>query len=216
MTEELCDRLLSCHTAIVHDIMRARGSRNFVLPSRIRPIRKEWRIAGPVWTVEGHVDEAADPHETLLAWTGLLSEAPVGHVIVCQPLTHDIALMGELSSEALELKGVRGYVVDGATRDVETMASRDFPVACSHFTPKDIVGRWLPHELGGSTRIGEVRIRTGDFLLADRDGICLIPSHDVEAVITESEQAMQTESSVRSAIREGIDPKEAYLRFGKF
>ena len=51
-----------------------------------------------LFTVSGHVAETADWHETLLAWTGLLSRARLGHVVVCQPHTRAVALMGELSA----------------------------------------------------------------------------------------------------------------------
>jgi len=66
-----------------------------------------------VWTVSGHVDRTKSRHETLLGWCTLLARAPSGHVIVCQPNNHEVALMGELSAETLKNKGVLGYVVDG-------------------------------------------------------------------------------------------------------
>ena len=47
--------------------------------------------------------------------------------------------MGELSAETLDLRGVRGYIVDGGCRDVEFIRRRDFPVWCRYTTPTDIV-----------------------------------------------------------------------------
>ena len=95
--------------------------------------------------------------------------------MVCQPHTHAVALMGELSAETLQFRGVRGYVVDGACRDVEFILKLGFPVCFRHHTPKDIVSFWLPDAFDEPIVIGDVRIRPGDYLLADRDGIVILP-----------------------------------------
>jgi regulator of RNase E activity RraA len=71
---------------------------------------------------------------------------------------------------------VRGYVVDGGCRDVEMILAIGFPVWCTLATPADIVARWAPTALGGAVTIGEVRVATGDYLLADRDGIVVLPA----------------------------------------
>ena len=87
----------------------------------------------------GVVDKNFDPHETLLAWTGFLSKAPENKVVICQPNTQEIALMGELSAETLQLRGVRGYIVDGGARDLDFILKIDYPVWSKFYTPKDMV-----------------------------------------------------------------------------
>ena len=216
MGDQLGARLECCYTGIVHDVMRSLGLCNFVLPPEIRPLFPDRRLAGPVFTVSGHVDETADRHETLLAWTGLLSKARPGHVVVCQPNTHTVALMGELSAETLKLRGVLGYVVDGACRDLEFILEQGFPVCFRHPTPKDIVSFWLPDGFDVPVVIGDVRVSPGDYLLADRDGICLLPRGRAEEIVVAAETAAGTESEIRRAILAGMDPQEAYLRYGKF
>jgi len=212
----LTERLERCYTGVVHDVMRGMGLRNFVLPHEIRPLFPERQLAGPIFTVSGHVDEATDGHATLLAWTGLLSKAPAGHVIVCQPHTQAIALMGELSAETLQLRGIKGYVVDGACRDVGFIKRIGFPVCFRHRTPRDVVGFWLTDGLEVPIVIGDVRILPGDFLLADEDGIVILPKAQAEAIVTAAETAIGTENRIRTAILAGTDPQEAYLKFGKF
>ena len=64
--------------------------------------------------------------------------------------------------------------------------------------------------------IGGVTIRPGDYVCADRDGICIIPKDIAEEVVTKSEVAIATENKVRTAILAGTDPQEAYLKYGKF
>ena len=111
---------------------------------------------------------------------------------------------------------MRGYVVDGGCRDTDFILKLGFPVFCSFTTPKDIVGRWVPDRFGEPVTIGEVTICTGDFLIADRDGVVVIPGALADEVLTKTEQAVQTENKVRTAILSGMDPQEAYLTFGKF
>ena len=214
--DALIARLERCYTGILNDIMRDLGLRNFVLPPEIRQLFPDRPLAGPVFTVSGHVDQTADRHTTLLEWTGLLSKARPGHVVVCQPHTHAVALMGELSAETLKFRGVLGYVVDGACRDVSFILKLGFQVCFRHYTPKDIVSFWLPDGFDVPIVIGEVRIGPGDYLLADRDGIVMIPRARAEQIVAAAETAIGTESLIRKAILEGVDPQEAYLRYGKF
>lgn len=213
---DLTARLEHCYTGVVNDVMRGMGLRNFVLPPEIRPLFPERPLAGPVWTVSGHVDEAADRHTTLYEWTGLLAKAKPGHVIVCQPHTHAVALMGELSAETLQFRGIRGYVVDGACRDVGFILRLGFQTCFRHYTPKDIVSFWLPDGFDVPIAIGDVRIHGGDYLLADRDGIVIVPAARTEQVIAAAEAAIGTENLIRKAILEGVDPQKAYLKYGKF
>ena len=212
----LTRRLGACYTGAVHDVLRAMGRDRIVLPPAIKAILPGTRVAGPVWTVAGHVDRTKTRHECLLGWCTLLSRAPRGHVVVCQPNTHDIALMGELSAQTLKARGVLGYVVDGGSRDTELVLEQGFPVFCSFLTPVDIVERWVPDRYGEPVTIGDVTVTTGDYLLGDRDGVVIIPHDAVAETIARTEGVMATESEMRSALIAGMDPVDAYNRFGKF
>lgn len=124
--------------------------------------------------------------------------------------------MGELSAEALKLRGVRGYVVDGGTRDSERILQSGFPVFCKYRTPADIVGRWAPMAYQEPVVIGTVTIRAGDFVLGDIDGVIVIPAALVAEVAERVEHVANTESQLRKAILSGMDPQKAYLEFGLF
>jgi 4-hydroxy-4-methyl-2-oxoglutarate aldolase len=213
---DLVQRLERLYTGIVHDIMRGMGLRDFTLPPSIRPLEAGQKLVGQTQVVSGRVDGAADPHETLLGWTGLLSRARPDRVLINQPNDSTVALMGELSAETLKLKGVRGYVADGGCRDVEFILEMDFPVWCRFLTPRDIVGYWLPDTFDEPITIGEVSIRSDDFVLGDRDGMVVVPAERAEEIVTRAEEAVQTENKVRTAILGGMDPQEAYKAYGKF
>ncbi len=214
--EELTRRLLALYTGAVHDVLRAMGHDNCVLPVAIRPLDPTIKLAGPVWTVSGHIDRTQSRHDTLLGWTTVLSKAPTGHVVVCQPNNHEVAMMGELSSETLKNKGVLGYVVDGGCRDCDFILEQKFPVFHSFFTPSDIVSRWIPDRYAEPVTLGTVTICTGDYLLGDRDGVIVIPADLAQEAITQTEAVALTENKVRDAIRGGMDPVDAYLKYGKF
>jgi regulator of RNase E activity RraA len=212
----LQERLAQCYTGAVHDVLRMMGHENIVLPPEIKAIAPGTKLAGPVWTVSGHIDRTKTRHETLLGWCTLLAKAPSGHVIVCQPNNHEVALMGELSAQALMARGILGYVVDGGSRDTDLVLAHGFPVFCSFLTPSDIVERWIPDRYGEPVTIGALTIATGDYLLGDRDGVVIIPQALAEDVVGKTEEVVATESDMRRALVAGMDPVEAYNRYGKF
>jgi len=209
-------RLRACYSGAVHDVLRSLGVERIVLPPTIKAIAPGTRLAGPVWTVAGHIDRTRSRDETLRGWCTLLAKAPRGHVVVCQPHNHEIALMGELSAQTLQARGVLGYVVDGGSRDTELVLAQGFPVFCAFLTPSDIVECWIPDRYGEPVTIGDVTITTGDYLLGDRDGVVVIPRACAEEVVARTEEVVATESEMRRALIAGMDPVEAYNRYGKF
>jgi len=213
---DISDRLAACYTGVLHDVMRGMGLRGFTLPPELRPLFPEKSMAGPAFTIDGKVVPGTDPHETLLAWTGLLSQAPFGTIWVSQPNDRLVAHMGELSAETLKSKGLRGCVVDGLIRDVNFILAIGFQVWSRGSTPRDIVGYWLPAATNTTIRIGEVAVSSGDYLVGDRDGLIRVPRLLAEDIVTNAEVATATESMVRQAILDGTDPQEAYLKYGKF
>jgi len=70
--------------------------------------------------------------------------------------------------------------------------------------------------LGGPIQVGEVTVLTGDYVLADRDGIVIIPCAIASEVVQETEEVLRKENLVRKAILQGVDPVQAYLQYGKF
>ncbi len=124
--------------------------------------------------------------------------------------------MGELSAETLQKKGVLGCVLDGHARDTNFLLDIGFQTWRIAHTPKDIVGRWIPTATDVPIQIADVRIEPGDFLLGDRDGMVRIPKAILAEVTEKSVVAMHTENKVRTAIMDGMDPQDAYLKYGKF
>jgi 4-hydroxy-4-methyl-2-oxoglutarate aldolase len=214
--DALTRRLARLYTGALHDVMRAMGLRDFTLPPTIRAQTVQKTVAGPAFTLLGRVDRNADPHQTLLDWTGFLSKAKPGHVVVIQANDNEVAHMGELSGEVLKRKGVPGCVIDGATRDVSFLIDMKLPVYARYTTPRDIVGYWLVGGMDVPVKIGPVTVNPGDYILADHDGIIVLPKARAEEIVTAAETASKTENKIRTAVLAGMDPQEAYLKYGKF
>jgi regulator of RNase E activity RraA len=213
---DLADRLVKCYASAVHDVLREMGHGNCVLPPSIRPLDPTKPLAGEVYTMSGHVDQSLSRDESLLLWSRVLSKVPGGKVLVCQPNTKAVALMGELSAHALMVKGTRGYVVDGHCRDTELVLEMGFPVFCEAATPADIMERWRYDRLGEPITVGTVTLESGDYVVGDRDGVVVVPKALAEEAVRLTENVMAEESEMREAIMAGMDAEEAYLKYGRF
>ena len=214
--DDLGARLRRIPVSLVHDILRSGGHGESVLPHDIRPLAGSAPLAGPIFTIEGGMHPGLSVDESLHAWARLLSRIPSGVVAVCQPNTRSIALMGELSAQALQIKGVLGYLADGACRDIAMVEAAGFPVWCTHATPSDIAARWKATSTGEPIGIGAVTIRTGDWFTGDRDGALILPMEIAAEAVREAEAMAGTEGDMRREILAGVDPEEAYLRYRKF
>ena len=215
-TASLLNDLSQCYASAVHDVLRTMGYGNCVLPPTIRPLDPLQRIAGEIYTISGYIDRSLSRHDSLLMWSRVLSRVPEGKVLVCQPNTKAVALMGELSARALMVKNTRGYVVDGHCRDTDMILDMGFPIYCEYNTPADIVERWRYDRLGEPVTIGTVTIHSGDWIVGDRDGVVIIPQAVAADAVGKTIEVMNTESDMRDAIIGGMGPEAAFLKYGKF
>lgn len=214
--EQIVSILETAYSGAVYDAIRELGLDAGILPNDIRPVDPDLPLVGRVWTCSGAMVEGTTQDESLLSWTGMLSAAPPGSVVVCQPNDSTIAHMGELSAETLKFRGVKGYVVDGGNRDTDFILKIKFPVFCRYLTPSDIVGRWQVQTMGEPITIGDVEVRTGDYLVGDRDGVVVIPVAAASEVAKLVDEVMNTENELRTMILGGMDPQEAYLKYRRF
>jgi len=114
--------------------------------------------------------------------------------------------MVKLSAETLKHRGILGYVVDGGNRDSDFIKKLGWPLFFRYFTPRDVVGRWRVKSMGEPIVIGDVEITSSDWILADIDGVVVIPQSLIETVLDKTDEIMSTESELRTMILNGIDP----------
>ena len=168
------------------------------------------------------------------SWAKMLTNAPSDHVVICSSNNTsnneinfpEVSHMGELSAEVLKNKNVKGFVTDGGTRDVEFLEKINLPVFCSYATPKDIVGNWKIINQGEKITINSaslnsvnpvpVEINTGDIFIYDSDGIVIIPSKLFQEVTNLALNKTTKETNMRESILNGMDPHEAYKKYGIF
>ena len=85
-----------------------------------------------------------------------------------------------------------------------------------YYTPRDVVGIWDVESTGEPITIGDVEIVTGDWILADIDGVVVIPQSLIGEVLDKTEEIMSTENELRTMILAGMDPQDAYIKFRLF
>lgn len=210
------ERFARIYTAALADILDARGHRHQVLPPSIRAIEDGMRLAGPAYTVQGRPTDTDDWDAALRRVLAMLGSVPTGHVAV-YACAHDVsAHLGELSVTSLQARGVAGCVLDGGVRDTRFIRGTGFPVFSRFVTPEDSTWRWGLTATQVPVTIGQVRIEPGDWVVADEDGVVVVPATIAEDVLAEAEAKADTESSIRDAVRGGATPLEAYERYGTF
>lgn len=210
-------RFRAIYTAAVADALDRRGLLDQTLPPELAPLSPEMRLAGPAYPVEGRPQVGHDYDASIRAFLTMLGAVPSGHVVVYQTNDRESAQLGELSVTSLRARGCAGAVLDGGCRDVDFIVRDGFPVFARFTTPQDSIPRWELRAHGDVTvEIGAVRIAPGDWVVADRDGIVVVPASLVDEVLAEAEQKASVENRVRDAVREGVLPLDAYDRFGTF
>jgi len=213
----LIERLAAIpYTGAVTDILDEMGCRHQTLPRSIQSLVPGQTLAGRALTLLGEPSEIEDPDVIFPPFLRMLGAIKPGDVLAYQTNDDSAAHLGELSSETAKYRGARGAVIDGGARDTEYMVRLGFPVFARYKTPQDIRGRWRLADWNVPVVIGSVKIRPGDFILGDRDGVIVIPQTIAEEVVGKAEVVVHAENLVRASILDGVLPIEAYEQFGRF
>ncbi len=151
-------------------------TRDRVMDIGIRPL---WpgmeRVAGPAYPVR------CPPGDNLMLHAAIYRAQP-GSIIVAQGGDNDYALAGGNVCAVAQKRGVVAFVLDGVIRDVAESRARRFPVFARGVMPfpgaRDAVG-----VLNGPIRCGGVDVRPGDIVVADEEGIVLVPAAQAEEIL---------------------------------
>ncbi|HEV8642847.1 MAG TPA: RraA family protein [Methylomirabilota bacterium] len=205
-------------TPAVTDVMDEMGLSRQTLPSTIQPLTADMRLAGYAFTARGrpHRGSARERDQTLRQFLKMLGTVPGNSVLVLAANDNTAAHFGELSAHWFRTRRVRGAVIDGATRDAAAIGRLRFPTFVRYRTPQDSVPRWRVTDWGLPLTIGGVRVSLGDVIVADIDGVVVVPRRVAHEVLIRSERLVGTENKVRSAVRRGMTPLQAYEKFGSF
>lgn len=123
-------------------------------------------------------------------------------------------IWGELLSTAAGNRGCAGAIVDGAVRDVAKMTAMGFAVFARGTCPYDSLHRQRVIDLDVPVEIAGVRFAPGDLVLADEDGVVVVPRDVEPRVLQAAWNKVHAENRTRDAIRGGMLAEEAYRTFG--
>ena len=132
------------------------------------------RIAGIAYTVKCH------PGDNLMLHAAIYRAAP-GSIIVVESGTVDYAMSGGNVCAIAQQRGIAGFIIDGVIRDVAEVRESKFPVFARGIMPKPGVKETLG-TLKQPINCGGVKVNQGDIIVADSEGIAVIPSSEQEKV----------------------------------
>jgi len=215
-------RIMKLYTPAVSDTLDEMGYINSVLDNSIKPLKRGYRIAGPVITAHTTVLESYTSikiEEWLQVVLPMLEAAKEGSIYVVETGGNkDIASWGELMSNSARAKGAVGIITDGAVRDTPKILEikPPFQVFSASKTPKDAKGRLVFTSYNEPIKCGGVEVNPGDFAFADDDGVVIIPKEIIEEVVSKAERRVKNESAFRVAVKNGMSVTKAFQKYRVF
>src|SRR5437899_1302213 len=180
-------------SAQVADCMSRLGA----MDAGIKPVWPSPRFVGAALTVWCHAGDNLMLHKAL-------SLAIPGDILVVNTQGNTSSSgFGELIATSAAKIGVRGVIVDGTVRDVEAFPGLKLPVyargLCPNGCHKDGTG-----EVGAIISCGGVAVRPGDVLIADRDGVAVVPLEDAAEVARLAQDQIAREEKRLAEIEQGV------------
>ncbi|WP_329457438.1 RraA family protein [Streptomyces sp. NBC_01497] len=145
------------------------------------------RLAGPAFTVR------CPPGDNLMLHAAIHRAAP-GSVIVVESGDVDHALAGGNVCAVAQRRGVAGFVLDGVIRDLEEVRDAAFPVYARGVIPIPGTKKAVT-ALGAEVRCGGVFVREGDIVVADEEGVVVVPGGRAAEVLPEAGRTLAKEAA---------------------
>jgi 4-hydroxy-4-methyl-2-oxoglutarate aldolase len=216
--EAIRRRYLKVDTATVADVLDVLGLPNRGLAAEFAPYPAgAGKMAGWAYTLRGKMARYAgsgDPRK-MQAVDGVGR----GEVTVWSGEGRGVCFFGELIALGMKRRGSAGALVDGGIRDIEWIARQRFPVYARYRTPVQSIGRWkvtawqVPVEMPGATA-KRVKVSPGDFVLADVDGVIVVPARLAEKVLVEAERLTKRETRIRLDLDRGASLEDVLAKYG--
>ena len=198
---DLSTELAKVPTAAIGD----GGDRLGLVDSAIKQTWKSAPIAGRAFTIHTREGDNQALHRAL-------KEVVPGDILVISGggLT-ERALMGELIAQRAQNAGIIGMIIDGAVRDVDELAKLNFPVWARAVSPAGPY-KTGPGRLGVDVAIGGVVCRHRDYVVADGDGVVVIPAESAEQVLSAGQAVVQDEAERREKIQQEASEIAAQIK----
>lgn len=202
--EVLAEYSPSC---LVTDARRRAGAIGGLLP-----VEPRHKVAGPALTVDLSIDDLVDCMPVLA-----LAEPGDVIVVACHG-TWETAMWGGLMSTLSKKAGVAAGIVDGAIRDVDEIRDLDFPVwyrgTVPRPSPTAVHDRTEPVAVNVPVVVRGQVVRPGDILVADENGIAVVPPEQGEEILRGTRERIDRERVIREKIDSGASVPELLAEFG--
>lgn len=212
--EDLNFDALAEHTysAVFSDICDQHGYREQTAEPGLLPLTGGGRLIGWARTfVAAPVEEPpARPYGNEIDFIDALRPHEVA---VGDASGKPVAAWGELFSTAATGRGARGAVIDGYIRDVAPIRHLGFPVFARGTRPTDSFGRLSIRDTDVPVRIAGVRVDPGDLVVADEDGVTVVPRRLAVEVARQSQEKANTENHARDLLMSGGKLADVWERF---
>ena len=166
-------------------------------------IRRAWpgaRVAGAAYVV------TCAPADNLAVHAAVV-EAPSGAVLVVAADPPERGYWGEVLTTAAETRGIAGLVIDGGVRDVDALQAHGFPVFSSLIALQG-AQKVSGGRIGASAVVGDVLVHTGDWIVADADGVTVIAQTELASVIDRGRARADKEAAIFPKLKEGATTVE--------
>ena len=184
-------------TSFVVDAMFGAGALSPVIQPLGGGSGPDHAVAGPALTVEcGPAD--------ILALLGALPSIQEGDVVVSSFSGHQgCAAAGDRVSAMMKNCGAAGFVTDGPMRDYAGLVEVGLPSWCTGLNPGSPFGKG-PGKVGFPMQIGGQSVATGDMVVADRDGVVVVPFVQIDAVISMLAKVTELEGKLDAELQAGL------------
>jgi 4-hydroxy-4-methyl-2-oxoglutarate aldolase len=203
------------YVAVISDILDGMGFRGQVLqpgvvpaqpdPSQVLVGRAATVLVGPQYEV---VDQ---PYTNQIAAIDALMPGDV--VVSGVGGMTNVAVWGELFSNAAKARGARGFLTDGCHRDTRMVLDLGFPVFSRGPRPVDISGRGTVISIGRPVEVAGVVVHPGDVVFAEVDGVVIIPQDAAEETLSRAFEKVAKEDGAREDLRKGRLLSEVWSRY---
>ena len=146
----------------------------------------------------------------------MIDNAQPGEVgIIVMEGTLDIAAMGNLMATAAKVRGMAGMVLDGAIRDVWDIRRMGLTVYARSLSPRTAIGHYATVARNVAVECAGITVRPGDIIVADEDGVVVVPQERAEEVLKKAQEIDQRESGMFPFIRQFKSLSKAIEKFNR-
>jgi regulator of RNase E activity RraA len=168
----------------------------------IRPLWDCPKIVGRASTIQLGPKEDTQPTVHLISPV-IASITSNDQILVISGATEGISCWGDILANAAKVKGIRGSIINGMSRDIEGSESIDYPVYGRGITMISARNRLIQIASGTTVQIDDVAVNEDDYVIADRCGTVFVPASRIEEVLDLAERIAERQDGMVQAVRAG-------------